>query len=63
MTTAPKPTPAQQKERRERLTRVVVALAGSTIINEVLDKTDGVYTSQLVRVGLEITKEIERVTA
>lgn len=63
MTTDPKLTAAEKKERRERLTRIVVALSGSTIINEVLDKTDGVYTKQLVRVGLEISKEIERVTA
>lgn len=62
MTTQPK-TVAQKKEHREILTRVVVALAGSTIINEVLDKTDGVYTKQLVRVGVEITNEIMRVTA
>lgn len=63
MTTEPKLTPAEKKERRERLTRIVVALAGSTIINEVLDKADGLYTKQLVRIGLEISKEIERVTS
>jgi len=63
MTTKPKQTAAQKKEYRETLVRVVAAMAGSTIINEVLDRTDGVYTRQLVRVGVEITNEIERVTA
>ena len=63
MTTRPKLNAEEKKERRETVTRIVVALAGSTIINEVLDKTDGVYTRQLVRVGAEITDELMRVTA
>lgn len=63
MTTTKPLTASQKKERRETLTRIVEALAGSTIVYEVLNQADGVYTKQLVRVGVEITNEIERVTA
>jgi len=63
MTTKKTLTPAQQKERRQIARGIVEQLAGSTIINEVLDKSDGVYTKQLVRIGLEITDELMRETA
>ncbi|MBT2300403.1 hypothetical protein J7E70_07985 [Variovorax paradoxus] len=63
MTTQPKLTAAQRKERRATIERMVAAMATSTIMNEVLDKTDGLYTRQLVRIAVEITNEIERVTA
>lgn len=63
MATKPKVlTAAQQKERRALASGIVQALAGSTIINEVLDKTDGMYTGQIVRVALEITDKLIRAT-
>ena len=54
-TTKPKAlSAAQKKERNELAARVAVAIAGATMIFEVLDKTDGVYTSQVNRVAFEI---------
>lgn len=59
MATKPKVlTAAQQKERRALASGIVEAIAGSTIVFEVLDKTDGLYTGQLVRVALEITDKL-----
>lgn len=63
MTTKPKLTAAQQKERREIARGIVQAIAGSTIVFEVLDKTDGLYTGQLVRIALEITDKLMEATA
>lgn len=54
-TTKPKAlTAAQKKERSELAARFAVAIAGASVIFEVLDKTDGVYTSQVNRVAFEL---------
>lgn len=48
------PSAAQKKERDELAARFAVAIAGTTVIFEVLDKTDGVFTSQVNRVAFEM---------
>jgi len=55
MTTQPKPlTAPQKKERNAAALAFAQAIAGSTIIFEVLDKTDGLYTSQVIRIAFEM---------
>lgn len=61
MTTGPKLTAAQKRERNEAALRFAEAIAGSQIIFEVLDQTDGLFTSQVIRVAFEMAdKYIER---
>jgi hypothetical protein len=60
MTTQPKPTAAQKKERNELAKAFAVQIAGSTIIFEVLDKTDGKFTSQVNRVAFEMADDFMR---
>lgn len=58
MTTQPKtPTATQRKERNEAALAFATAIAGSTIIFEVLDKTDGKFTSQVVRIAYELADQ------
>lgn len=55
MATKPKaPTTAQTKERNELAKSFAVAIAGSQIMFEVLDKTDGQFTSQVNRIAFEL---------
>lgn len=54
MTTKTKPTEAQRKERNEAALAFATAIAGSQIIFEVLDRADGVFTGQVVRVAFEL---------
>jgi hypothetical protein len=51
---------AQKKERNELAARFAVAIAGTTVIFEVLDKTDGVFTSQVNRVAFEMADNFMR---
>ena len=60
MSTKPKLTAEQKKERNERAYGYAVAIAGSTIIFEVLDKTDGKFTSQVNRVAFEMADDFVR---
>ena len=57
MTTKPKLTAEQKKERNEAALKFAAAIAGSTIIFEVLDKTDGKFTSQVNRVAFEMATD------
>jgi hypothetical protein len=60
-TTKPKAlTAAQIKERNERAYGFAVAIAGSTIIFEVLDRTDGKFTTQVGRVAFELADDFMR---
>lgn len=59
MTTAKKAqatrlTAEQKKERNERAYGFAVAIAGGQVMFEVLDKTDGAFTSQVNRVAFEL---------
>jgi hypothetical protein len=65
MTTKPKPlTASQKKERNQAALAFATAIAGSTIIFEVLDKTDGMFTSQVIRVAFEMADRfVERSAA
>ena len=55
MTTQPKPlTASQKKERNQAALAFATAIAGSQIIFEVLDKTDGMFTSQVIRIAFEM---------
>ena len=54
MTTKPQLTAAQRKERNDAALAFAVAIAGSQIMFEVLDKTDGVFTGQVIRVAYEL---------
>lgn len=45
---------SQKKERDELAARFAVAIAGAAVIFEVLDQTDGVFTSQVNRVAFEL---------
>lgn len=54
MTTQPKQTAAQKKERNEAALAFATAIAGGQIMFEVLDRTDGVFTGQVVRVAFEL---------
>ena len=54
MTTKPQLTAAQRKERNQAALAFAQAIAGSQIIFEVLDKTDGVFTGQVIRVAFEL---------
>lgn len=54
MTTQPKLTAAQRKERNEAALAFAVAIAGSQIMFEVLDRTDGLFSSQVVRIAYEL---------
>jgi hypothetical protein len=56
-------TAAQRKERDTLAFGFAVAIAGSTIIFEVLDKTDGKFTSQVIRVAYEMADEFMRRSA
>jgi len=48
------PSATQKKERDELAARFAVAIAGATVIFEVLDQTDGKFTSQVNRVAFEL---------
>jgi hypothetical protein len=65
MTTQPKPlTASQKKERNQAALAFATAIAGSQIIFEVLDRTDGMFTSQVIRVAFEMAdKFVERSAA
>jgi len=64
MTTKKPMTAEQKKERNEAARDFAAAIAGSTIIFEVLDKTDGMFTRQVVRIAFEMAdKFIERSAA
>ena len=54
MTTTKPLTAAQKKERNQAALAFATAIAGSTIIFEVLDKTDGMFTSQVIRIAFEM---------
>lgn len=54
MTTKPQLTAEQRKTRNQAALAFAQAIAGSQIIFEVLDKTDGVFTGQVVRVAFEM---------
>jgi hypothetical protein len=54
MTTQPKLTAAQRKERNQAALAFATAIAGSQIIFEVLDRTDGQFTGQVIRVAFEM---------
>lgn len=61
MTTKPQLTAAQRKERNQAALAFAQAIAGSQIIYEVLDRTDGVFTSQVIRIAYELAdKHIAR---
>ena len=64
MSTKAHPLSAAQRKERDRLAfGFAVAIAGSTIIFEVLDKTDGLFTSQVVRVAFEMADAFMRRSA
>jgi hypothetical protein len=54
MTTKPQLNAAQRKERNQAALAFATAIAGSQIIFEVLDKTDGVFTGQVIRIAFEM---------
>lgn len=54
MTTKPKQTAAQKKERNQAALAFATAIAGSQIIFEVLDRADGMFTGQVIRVAFEL---------
>lgn len=54
MTTQPKLTAAQKKERNDLAKAFAVQIAGSQIMFEVLDRTDGKFTSQVNRISFEL---------
>lgn len=57
-TTKPKAlTAAQKKERKERAYGFAVAIAKSQAMFEVLDRTDGKFTSQVNRVAYELADD------
>jgi hypothetical protein len=60
VTTKPKQTAAQRKERNQAALAFATAIAGSTIIFEVLDKADGQFTSQVNRVAFEMAEDFMR---
>jgi hypothetical protein len=60
VTTQPKLTAAQKKERNELAKSFAVAIAGSSIIFEVLDQTDGQFTSQVNRIAFEMANDFMR---
>jgi hypothetical protein len=60
MTTKPKLTAEQKKERNDAALKFATAITGSTIIFEVLDKTDGKFTSQVNRVAFELADDFVR---
>jgi hypothetical protein len=60
MTTTPQLTAAQKKERNELAKSFAVAIAGSSIIFEVLDQTDGKFTSQVNRIAFEMANDFVR---
>jgi hypothetical protein len=57
MTTKPKLTAEQKKERNAAALQFAAAIAGSTIIFEVLDKTDGLFTRQVNRIAFEMAED------
>lgn len=63
MSTKPKLTVEQKKERNEAALKFAAAITGSTIIFEVLDKTDGKFTSQVNRVAFEQAEDFVRRSA
>lgn len=63
MTTKPKLTAEQKKERNEAALKFAVSIAGSTIIYEVLDKADGKFTTQVNRVAFEMADDFIRRSA
>lgn len=65
MTTKPRATlqPLKLSLRQELAARFAEAIAGSTVIYEVLNQTDGVYTSQVVRVAFEMADSFLKVEA
>jgi hypothetical protein len=61
MTTQPKLTAAQRKERNQAALAFATAIAGGQIMFEVLDRTDGLFTNQVIRVAFEMAdKFIDR---
>lgn len=60
MTTKPKLTAEQKKERNAAALQFAVAIAGSSIIFEVLDKTDGMFTGQVNRIAFEMAEDFVR---
>jgi hypothetical protein len=60
MTTQPKQTAAQRKERNELAKAFAVQIAGSQIMFEVLDRTDGKFTSQVNRIAFELADDFMR---
>lgn len=54
MATKPKLTAEQKKERNEAALAFAVAIAGSQIMYEVLEKTDGMFTGQVIRIAYEL---------
>jgi hypothetical protein len=54
VTTKPKLTAAQKKERNQAALAFATAIAGSQIIYEVLNQADGKFTGQVIRVAFEL---------
>lgn len=54
MTTQPKQTAAQKKERNQAALAFATAIAGGQIMFEVLDRTDGLFTGQVIRIAFEL---------
>lgn len=55
MTTKPPTlTPTQKKERNQAALAFATAIAGSQIMFEVLDRTNGKFTGQVIRVAFEM---------
>jgi hypothetical protein len=57
MTTKPKLTAEQKKERNAAALQFATAIAGGQIMFEVLDRTDGVFTNQVIRVAFEMAEK------
>lgn len=60
MSTAKPLTAAQRKERNELAKAFAVQIAGSQIMFEVLDRTDGKFTSQVNRIAFELADDFMR---
>ncbi len=63
MATKPKLTAEQKKERNVAALQFATAIAGSTIIFEVLDKADGMFTGQVNRIAFEMAEDFVRRSA
>jgi hypothetical protein len=56
-------TEEQKEQRNDAALKFATAIAGSTIIFEVLEKTDGIYSRRVNKIAFELAEDFVRRTA